>query len=270
MIWIRRLQRAVRLFFALIWTTLKLAVSVRWKPEAEKPLYRAHRQRLACQQYCRILGVRVETVGELPEAGAMIVVSNHLGIMDPWILASVLPVAFAAKAEMGDWPVMGWVCRTIGIIFVHRDRRMATTRFVEELQETIRTGVRVLVFPEGTTGDGRTIRPFKTAGFASVAGMEDGAVLPVYHVAVKIDGTATTPESHQGIGWIVGQSMADSAFGFLDRKRIDVEVRIGSPISTAGRDRKELARLSRLAVEELAGDSVVAEALPKRVANQSD
>jgi lyso-ornithine lipid O-acyltransferase len=254
----RRGQRSLRLFFALVWTAWKLAMTVRLRPESERSLYRAHRQRLACRQFCRILGVRVTQVGQQPEAGAMIVVANHHGILDPWILASVLPVAFAAKAEMASWPVMGWVCRTVGIVFVERDRRMATTRFVEELQAKLRTGVRVLVFPEGTTGDGRTIRQFKTAGFASVAGMEDGAVLPVYHVPVRLDGQPSTPDTRQQIGWIENQPMAESAYGFLDRDSIEVEVRIGAPIATAGRDRKELARLSREAMQALAGEMISA------------
>jgi 1-acyl-sn-glycerol-3-phosphate acyltransferase len=186
----------------------------------------------------------------------MIVVANHHGLLDPWILASVLPVAFAAKAEMGTWPVMGWICRTVGIIFVERSRRMATSRFVEQLRETLRAGVRVLVFPEGTTGDGLTIREFKTAGFAAVAGMKDGAVLPVYHNAVRMGGVPASASERVRIGWQPEQPMADSAFQWLTMPSIEVEVRIGAPISTAGRDRKELARLSRAAVEQLAGGLV--------------
>ncbi len=182
----------------------------------------------------------------------MLVVANHHGLLDPWILASVLPVAFAAKAEMGTWPVMGWICRTVGIIFVERDRRMATSKFVEELRFAMRAGVRVLVFPEGTTGDGLSIRDFKTAGFAAVGGMEDGAVLPVYHGAVRVDGRPATAAERLRVGWQPGQPMADSAFQWLTMRSIEVEVRIGEAIATAGRDRKELARMSRAAVEELA------------------
>lgn len=242
---------------SLVWETAKLAVLVQFQPEEAKALYRAERQKKACGRFCRILGITVRQVGEQPSAGAMVVVANHLGLLDPWVLAAVLPVAFAAKAEMGSWPVMGWVCRTVGIIFVERDRRMAAGRFVEHVRSAMRAGVRVLVFPEGTTGDGRSVRAFKTAGFAAVAGMEDGAALPVYHNAVRINGVETTAEDRARIGWHPGQPMLDSAFQWLSMKSIEMEVRIGEPIATVGRDRKELAAASRDGVERLAGELVL-------------
>ena len=256
---LRAYWRAVRFAWAMVWETAKLAFLVQFKPEASRALYRAERQKKACGKFCRILGITVRQIGEQPSSGAMVVVANHHGLLDPWILASVLPVAFAAKAEMGTWPVMGWICRTVGIVFVQRDRRMATSQFVEELQGAMRAGVRVLVFPEGTTGDGLSLRAFKTAGFAAVAGMEDGAVLPVYHGVVRVDGAPASPADCVRVGWQPDQPMADSAFQWLTMPSLEVEVRIGEPISTDGRDRKELARLSRAAVEGLAGELLRAE-----------
>jgi lyso-ornithine lipid O-acyltransferase len=248
--------RAVRFAFSLIWETAKLAFLVQFKPEEDRRLFRAHRQRKSSRRFCRILKANIIVVGDEPESGAMVVMTNHLGLMDPWVLAAALPVAFAAKVEMASWPVMGWVSRTVGVVFVERDRRLATSKFVEELQVALRAGVRALVFPEGTTGDGRTIREFKTGGFAAVAGMEDGAVLPVYHNAVRINGEPTTIETRQLLGWMPDVPLMESARGWLSLDSIDIEVRIGEPIPTVGRDRKELARLSQAAVQALAGDLV--------------
>ncbi|MBO6781062.1 MAG: 1-acyl-sn-glycerol-3-phosphate acyltransferase [Rhodothermales bacterium] len=229
---------------------------VHFKPESDRARYRAWRQERACRKFCRILGIELVSVGGARPSGSTVVVANHLGLADPWILAAVLPVAFAAKAEMAGWPVMGWICRTVGIIFVERDRRLAAARFVEELREAGKSGVSVLVFPEGTTGDGRTIRTFKTAGFAAVAGLEDGSVLPVYHNAVRINGAPTTIDDREIMGWTPEQPMMESVFGWLRQKSITVEVRIGEPIACAGMDRKELAALAEQAVRELAGDLV--------------
>ncbi|MFT5516011.1 MAG: 1-acyl-sn-glycerol-3-phosphate acyltransferase [Rhodothermales bacterium] len=248
--------RAARFSLSLVWETMKLAFLVQFKPEKDRRLFRAHRQRKSCKRFCRILKANIIVVGDEPKSGAMIVMTNHLGLMDPWVLGAALPVAFAAKVEMAKWPVMGWVTRTVGVIFVERDRRLATSRFVEELRDVLRAGVRGLVFPEGTVGDGRTIRDFKTGGFAAVAGMEDGAVLPVYHNAVRMNGKPTTLETRELLGWPVDMPMLESARRWLSLDSMDIEVRIGEPIPTAGRDRKELAKMSRAAVRALAGDLV--------------
>ena len=253
---VRAYWRALRFWWAVVWETAKLAFLVRFQPAGARAIYRARRQQQACRKFCRILGIRVRVVGSEPEEGAVVVVANHLGLADPWILASVLPVAFAAKAEMASWPVMGWVCRTVGIVFVQRDRRMAASQFVDDIRRAMRAGVRVLVFPEGTTGDGRSIREFKTAGFAAVADMEDGVVLPVYHNAVRINGEDASAEARAVMGWPAGTPMLESAFGWLRLKSIEVEVRLGEGIPCAGRDRKQLAALSAESVRRLAGDLV--------------
>lgn len=253
---LRARWRVFRFTASLVWETSKLAFLVRFRRPEERRLYRARRQQRACAKFCRILGLKIHTRGRMPEGGAMLVVANHLGLADVWVVASVMPVAFAAKAEMGGWPVMGWICRTVGVVFVERERRMATSKFVDDIRRAMRAGVRVLVFPEGTTGNGRSVRSFKTGGFAAVAEMNDGFVLPVYHNAVKMNGRPTTLEDREKLGWFGDAPMLDSALVWMGQKSIEVEVRIGEPIPTLGADRKELARLSQEAVEALAGDLV--------------
>ena len=64
-------------------------------------------------------------------------VSNHIGMLDPFMIASHYPVAFAAKAEVRSWPVLGWVARTNGVFFVERGRRSTTRSFVEAVDERV-------------------------------------------------------------------------------------------------------------------------------------
>ena len=63
------------------------------------PMVKAKRQRRATHKLCELLNIEVRLKGEIPEDGAMLAVCNHLGLLDPFILSSQMPVAFAAKAE---------------------------------------------------------------------------------------------------------------------------------------------------------------------------
>ncbi|QXD15863.1 1-acyl-sn-glycerol-3-phosphate acyltransferase [Rhodocaloribacter litoris] len=253
----RRLWRLLRFTVSILSRTGWLWLSVRFVPEARRPLYRARVQQRACRVFCCILGVRVTVRGTLPRHHAVLAVSNHLGLLDPWILASQMPLAFVAKAEMARWPVVGWICRTVGIIFVERERRMATKAFVEQVQSRLREGVRVLVFPEGTTTRGDAVLlPFKTGGFEAVAGMEEAVVLPLYLHVDAVDGRPAAGALRRRVAWSdPAEPMLRHAWSLLGVREVHVELRVGVPIPTAGQDRKALARQAYAAVRALAGDA---------------
>lgn len=253
---LQRFGRMIRFVVAILWYTLHLWLTVRFVPTAQRPAYRAYRQMRGCQHFCRILKLRVTTRGTLPEGRAMLAVSNHLGTLDPWVLASQLPVAFVAKAEMARWPVAGWVCRTVGILFVDRAQRMQTTAFVEQVQARMHEGVCVLVFPEGTTSTGPGLLPFKTGAFEAVAEMPDGLVLPLYLHPVSINGQAVTEALRPLVTWATStQTMLQNYWQVFGLHAVELEVRIGPPLPTAGHDRKALARLAQGAVEALMPDA---------------
>ena len=130
---------------------------------------------------------------------------------------------------------------------------MQTGVFVDQVQERIREGIRVLVFPEGTTSDGYNILPFKTGAFAAVANMEGGSVLPFFIRGVTEDGMPAKGDYLSSITWINGRPMINHAWDVLGLKKMFFEIYVGEPIATANRDRKELARCSQEAVLNLAG-----------------
>lgn len=241
----------IRFFHTMIFQAIRLRWAERRVELEELPLFKANWQRKATAKLCRLLGVEVHVVGEIPAKGAMLAVSNHLGLLDPFLLSSQMPVAFAAKAEIGNWPVIGWVCKLVGVIFVKRERRMQTGKFVEQVQHRIREGIRVLVFPEGTTSDGTEILPFKTGAFAAVANMDGGAILPFYMRGVTTDGQPASGDYLAGFTWTKGKPLLLHAWDILSLKKIIFEIHVGEPIDTTNRDRKELARLSYDAVAAL-------------------
>lgn len=128
---------------------------------------------------------------------------------------------------------------------------MSTGSFVESVRDRMRNGVAVLVFPEGTTNADYELLPFKTGGFAAVAEMPDGFVLPVCIWAKILSGGPATLQSRSEVTWSSRNSMWQSAWKVLGVDTTEMEVLLGELISTEGKDRKELARLSQDQVEAL-------------------
>ena len=114
-----------------------------------------------CRFACRVLGIRVRTHGSTPSSGLL--VSNHLSYLDIVVLSSLRPCVFVAKRDVATWPLFGWLARAAGTIFVDRERRFSSPEAVELIRDAIAGGSLVVIFPEGTSSDGLTVLPFRSA-----------------------------------------------------------------------------------------------------------
>lgn len=124
---------------------------------------------------CRSLGLTVEvTGGPAPHA---LLVANHVSWLDIPVIGSQAGIDFLSKAEVRDWPLIGWMAATAGTLFITRGGNQ-TAGLVPRIGERIRAGGHVAIFPEGTTSDGTRLRRFHPRLFAAgqLAGV---AVQPV-------------------------------------------------------------------------------------------
>ena len=113
-------------------------------------------------------GVRVQLHGaeHIQQSAACVYVANHVSWFDVFCLASVLPRwSFVAKAELRKIPIFGRGAEAVGTIFVERTNRRAALKMYEAASVRIREGASVVVYAEGTRGDGYALRPFKKGPF---------------------------------------------------------------------------------------------------------
>jgi len=119
-----------------------------------------------CRRWARlvapILGARVEVQGTPPQ-GAFLLVANHLSYVDVIVLASRLEGVFIAKDELLGWPIIGRICRSVGTIFVSRERRTDVSRVSARIADVLKEARGVVLFPEGTSTEGATVLPFKSS-----------------------------------------------------------------------------------------------------------
>ncbi len=115
----------------------------------------------------RIVGARAHVVGTPLERDAVIL-ANHLSWIDILLLAGATGTAFVAKGELESVPLIGWLSSLNRTVFVARGQRMAVAEQVEQLRRALAAPWPVTIFPEGTTGDGTTLLPFKPALLAAL------------------------------------------------------------------------------------------------------
>ena len=106
----------------------------------------------------RCLGFRMSTQGTFSNR-PVLYVSNHISWSDIPVLGGLVPLRFLSKAEVGRWPVIGWLATQAGTLFIQRGSGKAG-QARDEIARTLLNGQSVLVFPEGTTTAGVTVLPF--------------------------------------------------------------------------------------------------------------
>lgn len=104
------------------------------------------------------LGLRICCHGE-PSAAPTLYVSNHISWCDIPALGGALPATFLSKSEVGHWPLIGWLARQAGTVFIKRGSGKAAD-IVSQLAVLLEQGQSVMVYPEGTTTSGLTVLPF--------------------------------------------------------------------------------------------------------------
>lgn len=164
----------------------------------------------------RIVGARVSIHGTHLKRDVFFV-SNHVSWVDILALAGASGTAFVAKAELERAPVVGWLSKLNRTVFVSREDRMGVADQINRLKEALADNWSVTVFPEGTTTDGQSLLPFKTAMLRVLEPPPPGVL--VQPVVLDYGPVA------EWIGWIGEESGVDNALRVLSRKgsfRLDV------------------------------------------------
>lgn len=180
---------ALRLLIYALWTLPLMPVQALALLLGARPVYRwlpvvYHRV------VCRILGIRVEVHGAPSREGATLFVSNHVSYLDIEVLSTLAPMSFVAKSEVARWPFFGWLAKLQGSVFVER-RPRATGAGRDEMQERLERGDNLVLFPEGTSGDGTRVLPFRSSFLAAAQLSEHGhhvRVQPVTITYARLDG----------------------------------------------------------------------------------
>jgi len=196
-----------------------------------------------------ILGVHQEVRGVVSgtEGGNLLLVANHVSWVDIYLLLSLMPLRFVSKAEVREWPLIGWLAEQTGTLFLERGRRADAARVNQHIGDVLAAGGVVGFFPEGTTTDGTELKHFHTS-LLEPAVLAGSSVQPVALRYRRPDGRPSLAPAYTG-----DATMGQTLKAMAEEGAIIGEVLFLPPISAIGRNRRELARLAEEAIRGALG-----------------
>jgi 1-acyl-sn-glycerol-3-phosphate acyltransferase len=187
----------------------------------------------------RVFSVTYEARGPSPQAGLL--VCNHLSYLDILVFVSLTPAVFVSKSEVKSWPVFGWFARLSGTLFVDRTRRRDVARMNAEINHALEGGNVVVLFPEGTSWNGREILPFKSSLLEPIVGAKHPLSIGRIRYALE-DGSVEQDVCYWG-----DMTLLPHFLNLMTKRHVRARVDF-AVIAQPATERKELARQLHAAV----------------------
>jgi 1-acyl-sn-glycerol-3-phosphate acyltransferase len=182
-----------------------------------------------------IIGMRLDARGVAPRPPFLLVV-NHLGYADVVALAASCECVFVAKKEVGAWPVVGPLCRSMRTIFINRRSHRDIPRALSLIEAALDEGAGVVLFAEGTSTRGAAVLPFKSPLLE--AAVRRG--LPVHYASLSYRTTPGEVPAATSVCWWGDMTFPKHLFGLLKLKGFRADLAFGADAIVES-DRKALA-----------------------------
>jgi len=177
-----------------------------------------------CATALKGLGLELTVEGEFPARGALI--ANHLSYIDIIVFAALSPCVFCSKAEIEHWPVIGWMTKMSGTVFIERGRGGSALKARGGMKAAADAGLPTVFFPEGTTTNGETMLPFHSGLLAQAMAVEEPVTAAYLRYSLDEDNGPDVTVADDVCYWGDG-SMWAHVFRFLGLRGAHATVRFG-------------------------------------------
>ena len=196
-----------------------------------------------------LCGVRVKVHGIFSDAHPLLLVCNHISWADILVMGSIEQLCFVSKSEVSSWPIINWFAKMQGTVFVDRAKRQDAGQQADTIGTRLLNGDVMVLFAEGTTGDGNNLLDFKSSllGAAQFAigrsHIERVMVQPVAIAYTHLHGLPLGRRYQTEASWPGNVRLAPHMINFLLKSAFDINVVLGGPLEfTASSNRKAITK----------------------------
>jgi lyso-ornithine lipid O-acyltransferase len=194
------------------------------------------------QWFSKIINLEISKQGDLLEQGTLLV-SNHISWLDIIVIGQFFPAYFVAKNDISGWPVIGFLARQSGTIFIRRGDKRHIRTTAEKMVWLLKQNSNIIAFPEGTTTAGNKVLHFHSSLFQPALLTRS----PIQPVALHYLGAAKDQAPFIGDDGFIPHLMR-----ILAMDKIEVRLSFLNLIDSTGKDRQSVSNEARdLIAEEI-------------------
>jgi 1-acyl-sn-glycerol-3-phosphate acyltransferase len=191
-----------------------------------------------------ILNIGIQIEGQQLARGesGCLMVANHVSWLDIFVLNAIHPSRFIAKSDVRNWPIIGWLCRRNGTIFIERAMRQDASRISQHVSLLLKQGACIGLFPEGTTTDGKQVGHFHSA-----------LIQPAIDAGIRLCPIALRYQNSDGgmeiaAAFVGNMTLAQSIWQILCSQHLNALMVFTPALSAAKENRRVLARSAQTAI----------------------
>jgi 1-acyl-sn-glycerol-3-phosphate acyltransferase len=189
---------------------------------------------------CRIFGLDRRIRGTIGP-GPQLLAANHISWIDIPLLHSVAAMGFVAKAEIEEWPVIGWLGRIGDTVYHRRGSHDSASGVVNAMAERLAAGGRVAIFPEGGILPGVGVKRFHARMFG--AAINTGVPVQPAMLRYSRDGNR-----QDDITFRQNEHFLANFFRLMQQPKCTAEIELLPPIPSLDKRRRQLAEDAEAAV----------------------
>lgn len=233
MIFLRRLYRLISLF---LWTGTCLIATVPLRFRGWKTRDGVSRVlRVWASGVAYIVSLRISVKGQIPRSSEGLIVSNHLGYIDIVTHAALFPLRFSPSTDVMKMPLIGSIVKMTSPVVVDRISPAASKKALRDYTKTLRHGIYLIVYPEGTSTDGKNgLLPFKSTPF-------EAALIGNIPIVPLLTRYYSGEYNDEKVCWFGETAFLPHLWKLLGLPAIKAELRFLEQVSPQGYDRKRLA-----------------------------
>lgn len=188
------------------------------------------------------MNTRLTVTGEIMQESGFFV-SNHISWLDTILLSHIQPISFIARHDLEHWPLLGTFTKRMQSVYIDRSNKFQAYRSIPALEERLKQGRSVHVFPESTTSDGTSVLPFYPMFYE--AAVRTGKKVQAVAIQYKDEYGLPLTEA----AYINNDSFLDTLERILKVKKVYAHCHFFEPLDATNLDRKELCRRTRDQIE---------------------
>ncbi len=192
----------------------------------------------------KVLGIKLQIIGKPSNHKPLILTGNHCSYLDIIILSSVLPVCFVAKSEIKGWFLFGLLASLQNSVFIDR-RNFKALDSLKNVSTNLSSNFAMIIFPEGTTNDGKKVLKFKTSLFKI---FEDDSTLGLQNFSLCYTHINSMPLDNRmrpSIAWYGDMSLITHLKRLMSYSSIEAKLKFHPIKNPDGMKRKILSEESR-------------------------